>query len=88
VAKDLTRAALDNLKPGVKRREVFDGHTRGLVFILQPSGASSWAVRYRVAGKNRKLTLGPHPAIGLKTARELGLTIPPILLAQADELVE
>ncbi len=71
MAKDLTRAALDNLKPGVKRREVFDGHTRGLVFILQPSGASSWAVRYRVAGKNRKLTLGPHPAIGLKTAREL-----------------
>jgi integrase len=69
VAKDLTKATLDNLKPGATRREVFDGHTRGLVFILQPSGAASWAVRYRVAGRNRKLTLGRYPEIDLKTAR-------------------
>jgi Arm DNA-binding domain/Phage integrase central domain len=71
VAKDLTKAALDNLKPSAKRREAPDGHTRGLYFVLQPSGASSWALRYRVAGKNRKLTIGPHPAIDLKTAREM-----------------
>jgi integrase len=71
VAKDLTKAFLDNLRPGATRREVFDGHTRGLVFILQPSGATSWAVRYRIAGKNRKLTVGSYPAIDLKTAREL-----------------
>jgi integrase len=71
MAKDLTKAALDNLKPGARRREVPDGHTRGLYFVLQPSGASSWAVRYRVAGRNRKLTLGPHPQVDLKAARDM-----------------
>ena len=71
MAKDLTKTALDNLKPGAKRREVPDGHTRGLYFVLQPSGKASWAVRYRIAGRNRKLTIGPHPAIDLKAAREL-----------------
>jgi integrase len=71
MAKDLTKAALDNLKPGAARREIPDGHTRGLYFVLQTSGAASWAVRYRVAGRNRKLTLGRHPEIDLKVAREL-----------------
>ncbi len=36
-----------------------------------PSGAMSWAVRYRFNGAPKKLTLGPHPAIGLKAARDL-----------------
>jgi integrase len=71
MAKDLTKAALDNLKPGAARREIPDGHTRGLYFVLQTSGATSWALRYRVARRNRKLTLGPYPGIDLKTAREL-----------------
>jgi integrase len=71
VAKDLTKAALDNLKPGAKRREVPDGHTRGLYFVLQPSGASSWALRYRIDGHNTKWTIGPYPEIDLKPARVL-----------------
>jgi integrase len=71
VAKDLTKAALDNLKPGARRREVPDGHTRGLYLVLQTTGAASWAVRYRVAGRNRKLTLGPYPQIELKAARDM-----------------
>jgi integrase len=68
---DLTKAALNNLTPGARRREVPDGHTRGLYFVLQTTGAASWAVRYRVAGLNRKLTLGPYPAIDLKAARDM-----------------
>ena len=42
----------------------------GLYFVLQPTGKASWAVRYRAGGRSRKLTLGPHPAIDLKAARE------------------
>ncbi len=72
MAKDLTEAALKNLKPGPTRREIPDGHTRGLYLILQPSGAASWAVRYRdIAGKGAKLTLGPYPAIRIPDARKL-----------------
>src|SRR5260221_14340335 len=72
MAKDLTVKALENLKPGPARREVPDGHTRGLFYILQPSGAASWALRYRFVGKPKKLTLGPYPAIDLPAARRRG----------------
>jgi integrase len=39
--------------------------------VVQPSGARSWAVRYRQGGRTRKHTVGPYPAIDLKAAREL-----------------
>ena len=69
MAKDLTQFALDALRPCSTRREVPDGKQRGLYFIMQPSGATSWAFRYRFAGATKKLTLGPYPAIDLPTAR-------------------
>lgn len=70
MAKDLTQIALDKLKSGPARREVPDGKLRGLFHIIQPTGARSWAVRYRINGISKKLTLGPYPAIDLKEARE------------------
>jgi integrase len=74
MATALTVKSLENLKPGAIRREVPDGLLPGLYFIVQPSGKSSWAVRYRAAGKPRKLTLGPYPSVDLKSARELART--------------
>jgi hypothetical protein len=71
MAKDLTVKAIDGFKTGPARREIPDGHTRGLFFVLQPTGAASWAVRYRIAGSPKKLTIGPYPAIDLKAARQL-----------------
>jgi integrase len=71
MATVLTVKSLENLKPGPARREVPDGLLPGLYFIVQPSGKSSWAVRYRAAGKPRKLTIGPYPSVDLKSAREL-----------------
>jgi integrase len=71
MAKGLTVKALETLKPGAARREIPDGIVHGLYFVMQPSGAASWAVRYRRAGASRKLTLGTYPAIDLKNAREL-----------------
>jgi integrase len=53
-----------------KRREIPDGKISGLYLVLQPSGARSWAVRYRVDGAPRKLTIGPYPAVDLATARK------------------
>ena len=37
---------------------------------MQPSGAKSWAVRYRANGIPKKLTLGSYPALSLRAARE------------------
>jgi integrase len=53
-----------------KRREVPDGKIAGLYLVTQPSGAKSWALRYRVDGKPKKLTLGPYPAVDLGAARK------------------
>src|SRR5215475_2266138 len=66
----LTDAAVRKAKPNPgKRIEVHDG--RGLYLVIQSSGAKSWAYRYRVAGKSRKLTLGTFPTIDLAKARSL-----------------
>ena len=40
-------------------------------FVVQPTGAKSWAVRYRLGATTRKFTTGPYPLIGLAKAREL-----------------
>ena len=68
----LTAKAVESVIPGKERREIPDALLPGLYFIVQPTGARSWAVRYRHAGRPRKLTLGPYPLIDLKTAREAG----------------
>src|SRR5262249_46331665 len=71
MAQRLTARTIATLKAGSDRREIADRHMPGLYLVLQPSGAKSWAVRYRHAGTPRKHTLGPYPAIDLKSARDL-----------------
>src|SRR5690242_16075646 len=59
MAKPLTTVAVTNAKPGDgRRRELPDGGCQGLFLIVQPSGAKSWALRFRFRGHPRKLTLG------------------------------
>jgi integrase len=55
----LTPLSVKNARPGAARREIADASCKGLHLVVQPSGAMSWAFRYRFAGKPRKLTLGP-----------------------------
>lgn len=69
MAKALTTRTVEQAKPGASRREVPDGLLSGLFLVVQPSGAKSWAVRYRHQGKPRKLTLGGYPLLGLADAR-------------------
>src|SRR5271169_3563342 len=67
--KILTQAALDAVKPGGQRFEISDGKLPALRLIVQPSGARSWAVRYRFAGRNSKWTIGGYPIVSLAAAR-------------------
>jgi integrase len=70
MAKALTQIAIDNLKSEANRREVPDGKISGLFLIVQPSGARSWALRYRFNEVPRKFTIGSYPALGLADARK------------------
>ena len=67
----LTTKSVQTVRPGPDRREIPDGLLRGLYLVVQPSGARSWAIRYRHAGRTRKHTLGSWPAIDLSAARRL-----------------
>jgi integrase len=68
----LTARSVENTKPDPSRRlEIPDGALPGFYLVVQPSGAKSWAVRYRVAGKPKKFTLGPYPRLLLGDARDL-----------------
>ena len=41
----------------------------GLTFTLSRSGTASWVLRYRLDGRQRELTLGNYPDVGLAEAR-------------------
>lgn len=70
MGKALTTKAIEAMKADpAKRLELPDPALSGLYLVVQPSGAKSWAVRYRHAGKPRKLTLGKWPVMGLADAR-------------------
>jgi len=68
----LTQRRLETVKPGNDRLEIPDKLVPGLYFIVQPSGARSWAVRSRIHGKSIKITLGSFPMLPLAKAREFG----------------
>jgi integrase len=68
MAKRLTDVSVKNAKPTNKRREISDGGGP-LRVIVQPSGARSFAVRFRFNGEPRKLTL--PPGVALAAARKL-----------------
>ena len=72
MANRLTDRTVEQAKAGASRREIPDALLPGLYLIVQPSGAKSWAVRYRQGGRPRKHTLGPYPALKLATARKAG----------------
>jgi hypothetical protein len=59
MAKHLTAAAVAKIRPAKDRIEVPDAGARGLYLVVQPSGAKSWALRFRRPdGRPAKLALG------------------------------
>lgn len=65
----LTDIRIRNLKPREKPYQVADGE--GLVLEVRPSAQKAWLFRYRIYGRQEKLSLGPYPEISLSRAREL-----------------
>ncbi|WP_165078322.1 MULTISPECIES: integrase arm-type DNA-binding domain-containing protein [unclassified Desulfovibrio] len=63
----LTDTAIRTAKPQTKTVRMFDGG--GLYLELAPSGGKWWRLKYRVEGKEKRISLGTYPTIGLKEAR-------------------
>ncbi|WP_337230435.1 Arm DNA-binding domain-containing protein, partial [Proteus terrae] len=42
---------------------------RGLYLLVKPNGSRYWRMKYRFAGKEKKLSIGVYPDISLADAR-------------------
>ena len=67
MARHISDLGVRALRGRAERYEQPAGGVNGLYIVVQPSGAKSWALRYRFAGRTRKLTLpaasrSPRPA--------------------------
>lgn len=64
----LTDTALRKAEPGPKARKLADG--RGLYIEVAPAGGKWWRLKYRIDGKEKRISLGVYPEVGIKAARE------------------
>jgi integrase len=63
----LTELGIKRLEPKATRYMVRDD--RGLYLEIHPNGHKFWKLRYKVEGKEKKLSFGEYPYVGLKDAR-------------------
>ena len=59
--KMLTEMCIRQAKP--KDRDYKLGDSEGLYLFVAKSGRRSWRVKYRFAGKEKRLILGSYPAV-------------------------
>lgn len=63
----LTDATIRAAKPTEKAYKLFDGG--GLYLLVTPEGSRWWRLKYRFAGRERGISLGVYPQVGLREAR-------------------
>ncbi|MDI1226346.1 MAG: Arm DNA-binding domain-containing protein [bacterium] len=64
----LTDAKIRSAKPHDKSYKLSDGH--GLYLLVMASGSKYWRLKYRIHGKEKKLSIGVYPDLALVEARE------------------
>jgi len=64
----LSDTAIRRAKPTDKPYKLPD--ERGLFLLIQPNGSKYWRQKYRFDGKEKSLSHGVYPDVGLKAARE------------------
>lgn len=63
----LTDTAIRSAKPNEKTQKLFDGG--GLYLEITPNGGKWWRLKYRFGGKEKRISMGVYPDVGLKEAR-------------------
>ncbi len=64
----LSDTAIRSAKAGDAARKLSD--EKGLYLLLVPAGGKLWKLKYRFAGKEKKLSFGSYPDVSLKEARQ------------------
>jgi len=64
----LTDITVKNAKPSAKSVRLHD--ERGLYLEISPAGGKWWRFKYRFDDKEKRLSLGVYPDVGLKMARQ------------------
>jgi integrase len=64
----ITHTQITNARARDRAYRLFDG--RGLYLEVAPSGGRWWRFKYRIGGKEKRLSLGVYPDVSLKLARE------------------
>jgi len=64
----LTNTQIQNCKPQGKTVKLFD--ERGLYLEVTPTGNRWWRFKYQFGGKEKRISLGVFPDVGLKDARD------------------
>lgn len=64
----LTDITIRNAKPQERSYKLSDG--KGMYLEIAPSGGKWWRLKYRIDGKEKRISLGTYPEINLKEARE------------------
>ena len=67
--RPLTDSQVRTVAPCQNPVDVRDGHTRGLILTVLPSGRRQFSIRYRYHGRQRRLILGDYPQLTLAQAR-------------------
>lgn len=64
----LNATQLRNVKPTEKTQKLFDG--KGMYLEVSPKGGTWWRLKYRLGGKEKRISLGVYPDVSLKEARD------------------
>lgn len=64
----LTETQAKNAKPRERAYKLAD--SEGLFLLVQPNGKKLWRMKYRFAGKEKLLSFGAYPALGIAAARD------------------
>ena len=64
----LTDTQVRTAKPAERAYKLAD--SGGLFLLVQPNGTKLWRMKYRVAGKEKLLSFGAYPGVGIAAARD------------------
>ncbi|MBK7025160.1 MAG: integrase arm-type DNA-binding domain-containing protein [Sulfuritalea sp.] len=84
----LTDTTLRSIKPARLTKPKRYPDQGGLHLYATPTGGMSWRYKYRFAGKEKLLTLGQYPDVGLAAARDKHIDARRLLSAGTDPAAE